>query len=263
LAKKKLTPLWSLHGDSSHISYLFGTMHVQDARAFAFVDKAKGCIEQCDEFFSEIRLDELMNERMLMAQRMPEGQSLKSLLGEKKFAKAEKVIAKSFNTSLSQLDGLLPMVVVNVLMVNTLSIDQAQHLDMTMYQYAHSLGKRLRGLATIEEHVSVLENIPLDMQRKQFLDLVRSPKKYKQKVAQMADEYAKGDIYNLYKSSKKSLGKLKRVMLYDRNISMADRIFENIETPSFYAFGAGHLAGKEGIIRLLKNKGLKVKPILV
>jgi len=267
LSKKKLTPLWSLHNkfsekNPSPTSYLFGTMHVQDARAFAFVQKAKQCLVNCDEFFTEIRFDGMVEESMIKAQQMPEGQSLRSLLGEKKFAKAEKMIAKAFHVPLSRMDGLLPMVVINHLVMQSLSVDQAEHLDMTLHQYARENEKTVRGLETVQEHISVLENIPLDMQKKQLMDLIKQPEKYKKKVVQLADTYARGDIYALYKSSKKSMGKLKGMMIYDRNHLMANRIAENIETSAFYAFGAAHLAGKQGILKLLKNKGLKVQPIV-
>jgi len=262
LSKKKLTPLWSLHNNSSPTSYLFGTMHVQDARAFAFAEKAKECLQTCDEFFTEIRFDGMVEERMLMAQRMPEGQSLRSLLGEKKFAKAEKGIAKSFNMPLAHMDALLPMVVINHLVMQSLSRDQSEHLDMTLHQYAREHEKTVKGLETVEEHISVLENIPLEMQRKQLMDLVKQPEKYKKKIVQLAEVYARGDIYTLYKSSKKSMGKLKALMIYDRNHLMADRIAENIDVSAFYAFGAAHLAGKQGVLKLLKNKGLKIQPIL-
>ena len=33
------------------------------------------------------------------------------------------------------------------------------------------------------------------------------------------------------------------------------------ETPTFFAVGAGHLAGKKGVINLLKKEGYKLSPI--
>ena len=237
-------------------------MHVQDARAFAFIAKAKNCLLECDEFYSEIRFDALVEERMLMAQRLPEGQTLISLLGEKKFAKAEKLIGKAFNISLASMNDLLPLVVINHLIMQSLATDQAEHLDMTLFMYARQHEKATKGLETVEEHVSVLENIPLELQKKQLMDLVKQPEKYKQKVVKLADQYANGDIYALYKSSKKSMGKLKGMMIYDRNRLMAERIYKNVNQSSFYAFGAAHLAGKNGVLKILKNKGLKIQPIL-
>ena len=254
--------MWSLQVNDSPISYMFGTMHVQDARAFAFANRAKECIDLCEEFYSEIRFDAMVEEMMISAQRMPEGQTIRSLLGEKKFAKAEKIIDKVFNVSLIAINELLPIVVINHLVMQSLVADQAEHLDMTLFMYAKQKEKSTKGLETVMEHVSVLKSISLELQRKQLLDLVRQPQKYKRKVIKLAEVYASGDIYSLYKSSKKSMGELKSLMIYDRNALMAKRIMKNVETSAFYAFGAAHLAGKRGILKILKNNGFKVQPIL-
>jgi len=34
-----------------------------------------------------------------------------------------------------------------------------------------------------------------------------------------------------------------------------------VESPTFFAVGAGHLAGKNGVINLLRNKGYKLAPM--
>ena len=262
MSKKKHTPLWSIHSESNPVSYLFGTMHVQDARAFSFAEAAKGCIEKCDEFYTEIHFDAMTDSRMFLAQKLPEGVTIMSLLGPKKFAKADKQIQKSFGIPLSYMNDILPMIVINQLVMKYLSEDNNQHLDMTLFQYAQSLEKTTKGIETIEGHISVLEKIPLALQKKQLLDFIKSPAKYKKKTASLANLYAKGDIYQLYKLSKKSMGEMKEIMIYKRNREMASYIDGNSQKSSFYAVGAGHLAGKKGIIRLLKNKSYRLKPIL-
>ncbi len=236
-------------------------MHVQDNRAFSYAEKAKSCISLCEEFYTEIHFDSLSNSLMFDAQKLPEGTSLLSLLGEKKFAKADKIIRKCFGIPLIHMNEILPMIVVNQLVMKFLLEDQAEHLDMTLFKFAQELGKTTKGIETIEGHIAVLKSIPLNLQRKQFLEFVRNPNKYKKKTAALADLYAKGDIYSLYKISKKSMGDIKGIMIYQRNQDMADYIFKNQKKSAFYAVGAGHLAGKKGILKILKNKGYKTKPI--
>ena len=236
-------------------------MHVQDIRAFSFAERAKTCIEQCEEFYTEIHFDAMNDSRMFLAQKLPEGITLLSLLGEKKFAKADKMIKKMFGIPLEYMKDILPMIVINQLMMKYLADDYTEHLDMTLFQFAQSLGKTTKGIESIEGHIAVLDQIPLKVQKKQFLDFIKAPNKYKKLTGKLANLYASGDIYKLYKISKKSMGDLKTVMIYKRNEEMADYIHSNIEKSAFYAVGAGHLAGKKGIIKLLKNKNIKLKPI--
>ena len=42
---------------------------------------------------------------------------------------------------------------------------------------------------------------------------------------------------------------------------MASKILGGKDQPSFYAFGAAHLAGKYGVLPLLKRAGIQVKPV--
>ncbi len=237
-------------------------MHVQDMRAFSFAEMAKKCIEHCDEFYTEIHFDAMTDSRMFMAQKLPEGVTLLSLLGEKKFAKADKMIQKMFGVPLSFMNDILPMIVVNQLLMKYLSEDFNEHLDMTLFKHAKSLDKTTKGIESIEGHIAVLENIPLDLQTKQFLDFIKAPNKYKEKTTKLANLYARGEIYKLYKISKKSMGEMKETMIYKRNREMSSYIFDNLKTSAFYAVGAGHLAGKKGIIKLLKDQNVKLKPIM-
>jgi len=52
-------------------------------------------------------------------------------------------------------------------------------------------------------------------------------------------------------------------MITNRNVIMARSIDSLARTGSlFSAIGAAHLAGKDGVIQLLRNKGYTVKPII-
>jgi Uncharacterized protein conserved in bacteria len=79
----------------------------------------------------------------------------------------------------------------------------------------------------------------------------------------MLARYAQGDIQGLYKSAKKDAKGMRKVLLYRRNRLMAKRFAEIASRePLFCAVGAGHLAGGKGMLRLLKNAGFSLRPVL-
>jgi uncharacterized protein YbaP (TraB family) len=79
----------------------------------------------------------------------------------------------------------------------------------------------------------------------------------------MTTLYLEGDIQKLYKATKKGSGKLRKILLFNRNKIMANRIDQFAKEETFFAaIGAGHLGGEKGVLRLLKLKGWKVKPVL-
>ena len=103
----------------------------------------------------------------------------------------------------------------------------------------------------------------MDYQIKGLLQIGKNPKKYRQALAKSITTYIKQDFQNLYQSSKKGAGDKRKVLLYNRNKIMAERIAQYIEKQSlFAAIGAGHLGGGKGVLRLLKQKGFKLSPIL-
>lgn len=78
----------------------------------------------------------------------------------------------------------------------------------------------------------------------------------------MFEYYKNGQITKLYKASKKSMGELRGLMIYERNEKMTQVLIDLMnEGSTFCSVGAAHLGGGKGMLRLLKNNGYKVKPI--
>ena len=58
------------------------------------------------------------------------------------------------------------------------------------------------------------------------------------------------------------MGKIRNLMIYDRNKKMVNAIIRmSDEKSSFFAIGAAHFAGNKGILAFLKKEGYKIKQI--
>jgi uncharacterized protein YbaP (TraB family) len=107
-----------------------------------------------------------------------------------------------------------------------------------------------------------MSKISVENQLKSMLKTFKSFKQFRRQVLKMAELYEKADIQQLYQSSKKSAGSERKLLIYDRNKIMADRIAIMVSEQTIVcAIGAAHLAGKKGVLRYLKMKGLEVKPV--
>ena len=94
--KKKPQLLWQIDKPGlPGTSYLFGTMHVRDIRAFDYKDLVCEKILCCDAFATEINLNQA--ELLLGEQSMdlPEGQTLDSLFSKKKIRKNCSFLSKN------------------------------------------------------------------------------------------------------------------------------------------------------------------------
>jgi hypothetical protein len=81
----------------------------------------------------------------------------------------------------------------------------------------------------------------------------------------MVEIYKSKDINKLHQmaTDDKDFGEYEAVLLNDRNKNWVPVIVNQAQQkPTFFAVGAGHLGGANGVINLLRQQGLSVKPIL-
>ncbi len=244
-------------------SYLFGTMHVKDYRVHYFTDQIFPIIESCDGLATEFHLEEFTGVSLRGYDRLPNGSSLTDYISPKKYEKMLGSIRKAFGIDIDSMNTLLPIFLVNAISESVLINSEGMALDTILWQFASTLDKSLFGLETVEDQFRILSSIPLDYQLRSLLEVSKNVASFKSKILKMVSLYENQDIRKLYTYSKKSLGKQKRLMLYDRNEKMLQRIIElKAIVPSvFCAVGAAHLAGEFGLLRLLKQAGYTVKAI--
>ena len=134
-------------------------------------------------------------------------------------------------------------------------------LDAYLWEQAQRLNMECSGLETPQDQVNVLNALDIDSQLKMLKDAVANISKFKKSTLKVIKGYRDQDIQYLYKKSKESLGFFRNLLLFDRNERIANRIYDNRPTATFYAVGAAHLAGQKGILNFLKQKGYQLSPV--
>ena len=245
-----------------HVSYLFGTMHVRDLRAFRWLDTAQQHVSECDVFATEFDFSETDEAALSLALQLPEGKTLEQFLKPRAWKNLDLYCRKKLGISADSMRAQHPMTVSTALSTAFLADESAHSLDETLWHYARSLGKTTTGVETFADQLGTLQKISFDQQVKSLTWLLKNYGRQKRRLKKMMGWYMEGDIRQLYQAAKKDAKGMRRVLLYDRNVLMAGR-FEQIarEQSLFCAVGAGHLAGQKGMLRLLKKAGFKVKPV--
>lgn len=263
MAKSKNSVLWKLnHQDTHYQSYLLGTMHVQDQKAFGHFTTAQALIETCQLVACEYDLTEANSSAHALAVLIPEGGTISSLLGPKKYAKIESILKKSLGISLSHYDRMLPMVLMGLISAAILRKDNQQSLDQSIWDCGLKTGKKMTGVESYSSQLTLLKKIDLKYQTKALVDATKNIAKYRSNILTLTQQYQDEKIHLLYKNTKRSLGKYKHQMLFNRNKLMTDRIDKlSRENHCFFAIGAAHLSGKQGLIHLLKKKAWQLKPM--
>jgi uncharacterized protein len=260
---KKNSLLWRIiPPDGGAPSYLFGTMHVRDLRAFGWLELAKARMAECTSFATEFDFSEADPVALATALSLPEGKTLKDYLSRGAWKLLEHYAQKKLKTSADNLQYQHPMTVSTMLSTAFMAEEMSHSLDETLWHHAHTLGKKTTGVETFADQIDTLHRIPFELHVTGLVWMLKNHKRQHRRLKKMMDRYAKGEIQALYKSAKKDAKGMRKVLLYRRNRLMAKRFAEIAETETlFCAVGAGHLAGEKGMLRLLKKAGFKVKAV--
>jgi hypothetical protein len=247
---------------SDNYSYIYGTIHLKDNRVYFLVEKLKDLIGSCDIFIAEYDLDDSNQSEIFEAMQLPDNKHLKQYLPDRKFQKLKKQFLSSFNIDLERFGFFKPIALENLITESLFSNDFNFPLDFELWNYARSEGKITKGAESTKSQIHILKNLSIKNQIKSILKIGYNLSKYKKKLTKLISLYEKQDLKLLYKSSLKPLGKLKKVLVYDRNIKIAESICDNVKNGTvFVALGAGHLPGEKGVLRILKKKGFIVEPV--
>jgi uncharacterized protein YbaP (TraB family) len=237
-------------------------MHVKSKRVFTAFDQICAYINLCDAFCLEIDMAMAQDPEMQSRMMIPDGQSLTTLLKPKTYKRLEKIIANLGGPPIEHLAHARPMNLISFMSSLIMEEDEQSILDSSLYQYAQTQGKRTFGVESKEEHIAILDKLSLDLEVKQLCAIIQHFSSFKRTHAKMMDHYIHGRIDKLYLNGKKSLGSWRKMLLKDRNFKISHRLVDLSKTESiFCAIGAGHLSGKYGVLRLLKLRGAKLKPV--
>ncbi len=275
--------LWEISGNNATQSmYIMGTHHLYDRR-FLNTDKSiQNILPKIDVFVGELHEDSLENaskSMMFMKYMLLENTTMKELLSEKQYKKVDKMLKAETGLALSMLNTMKPMVTTQYIQIakymknikkndnfNILSSGLDHSIDGYFQEFAKKNNKLVLGLETAEYQMEALYNgTNLKKQVENLMDLVENKNAGSNETMQKMDDlYVEQDIAGLYQYLEKySTKEEMETLLYKRNKNWFPMLISMLQSPKkhFVAVGSGHLAGKIGILTMLKDAGYTLKPI--
>lgn len=237
-------------------------MHVKSKKVFSAFEQIARHIDACEAFCVEIDLELAQSPEMQKVLVLNPPNSLLTLLNAKELSGLERILRFLNAPALQLIQHIRPMNLINLMSTLVIKEETDTILDMHLYQYAKDKNKRTFGIETMEEHIGILNSIDLKTEIKQLKAIIRNFSAFSKQHAKIMDYYTNGRIDKLCHHGKRSLGKWRKTLLLNRNIKMAQRLYNlSLDESVFCAVGAGHLYGKHGVICLLKHHGALLKPI--
>ncbi len=137
--------------------------------------------------------------------------------------------------------------------------------EMEFMEIAKSSNKSMAGLETIEFQMSVFDSIPYSAQAEMLVETIKNGDQGGNEMKEMVEMYKAQNInamISMITDEGEQLSEYEDILLSKRNkawISGMNTMM--VEMPTFFAVGAGHLAGPKGVINLLVKEGFTLTPI--
>lgn len=255
--------LWEVRApEAPFASYLFGTMHVRDRRAFRQEALILQKIDACTAFACEYDLDLADSDLPGKPFHLPDGRVLNDYLPARKYGRTRMALLKATGIDIGHYRRLRPSIILQLLGEQVLAADRPLALDAYLWHYAREAGKELVGIETFAEQLELLQSLPVEPQVRSLAAVARNFASFRRQLMHLAACYEKGDLQRLYQLSRRQAGGARKSLLLERNRIMAERLDPLLRNHSlFAALGAAHLGGQKGVLRLLKLKGWKVKRV--
>lgn len=254
--------IWLLEGDSIHKSYLMGTIHIRDNIAFEKLSLLMELIGECQIFAAEFNLDDMNPVKFQEASRLNPSDIYSKKMNPRIYQKLDNITRRILNCPLHVFEQKMPLMLQDYLTHALLNKDQSKTLDATLFELAKNYGLELTGLESFENQIETLRSIPLKDQFRMLKKITLNFPKFRKEILLLTEMYKNQNLSGLYNRSKRSIGSLRKLLLFDRNVQMCQSIINLAQGKRlFTAVGAAHLAGEKGLIRLLKKKDIRVKPI--
>ena len=263
---KTNTLLWEISGNGlNEPSYLFGTLHMTCKEDFLLSESVKQKFASSKQIYLELDMDDPQLQGKMMQQMQLAGkETLKNKLGESNFKKLDSFLQKESSMNLVMFDKFKPMMVMGLLAQRLLPCATMESYDLNFVKMASEQKKELLGLEKVEEQIGVFDAIPDSLEIRSIMNMVNDFDAQKKEFTRMSAIYKSQNLEALYQlmvESPEMMGS-QELLLDRRNrnwIPVMESAMKNSST--FFAVGAGHLGGSQGVLELLRKQGYKVKGI--
>ena len=240
--------------------YLMGTIHLYHRSFDRWLQLANTYLQQCDLFCPEMDINGLDDDIRQKFNEMPPA-AIRISKNQSAF------FLRHFGLDLQKLKGIPSTALFGLLFSRvTDGITTAGSVDQFLLEQATTLGIRVKGLESVSTQLDIMAGIQDASLTRQLSSLIKRPLQMRKQTAGLIDLYARGEILRMYKAGQRQSGKDRKILIYDRNIKMAATLSSLLEAHPgsriFAAVGCGHLPGRTGMLRLLKQNGFISSPLL-
>ena len=268
--------LWKIEGNQlTEPSYLYGTIHMIESDKFYWPKGTLAAFDEADDVVFEIDMDDMFDISAQMSLLTKAFMSDNQRLSDFYSAEDYKVVKSHFDKMgipLFFLERIKPMFLT---VFASGEIDMSAGLggdsniksyEMELYNLANQSNKEVGGLESMEFQMSMFDSIPYQAQADMLLESIQMNDVGNDVFVEMEKMYQEQRINDMISAMDEpgGVGGYEDLLLYQRNKNWIPQMTQMMQDGTvFFAVGAGHLAGKDGVLELLQKAGYTITPISI
>ncbi len=245
-------------------SYIFGTIHVISAKDFSIKDKVWEAMSKSQVLVTEMNMTDPITIRDLKeGMILPDGMTLDNIIKKKNYDILNSYLLEGSGKSLDEYNHTKPFFVTGAMLDFYVNGKPASY-EMNLTQMAVGNKMTIHGLESAKTQITIVDSIPYEEQTKELLKMVEDDQAMRKEFNAIVETYKAEDLNKLDSLLNLSMPseRTRKLLIDNRNFIWTLKIIPEIRAKRcFIAVGAGHLAGDNGLISILRKSGYNVEPV--
>lgn len=262
--------LWHIQDEDSDI-YIFGTVHILRPGIDWQTEAVMDAFEAADTVYFEAPVNDpaqaqAMQQAVLANAMNPNGVTLSSLVSEETWRQIEALAAR-LGGSAAQFEAIRPWVAtiqLGIGYIRSAGYEPDSGVEATLWPMANESGKTLAYFETIQEQIGFFANLPSEIEVRMLEETMAEFEAGPEQLDRLVDAWANGDQATINEvmngQMREESPEVHDIIIVQRNQRWAEEIAGLLDGSGaiFIAVGSGHLPGEEGVISLLRDRGITV-----
>ena len=263
--------LWRIQS-KGNVVYLLGSIHYLKPQNYPLDPAMEAAFKDAKKLVFEIDLasaERTQGQEMMVSKAAyTDGTTLKSHVSEKTYALADKGL-RALGLHIKAFDRFKPWFIaltVTALKLQANGFDPSRGVDQYFFRKAQKEKKEIGGLETLDYQIDLFDGMPERAQESMLLQSLKEADSMERSVDAVVKAWAAGNLKVLDAAllqGMRDYPELYQRVILDRNREWLPKIESYLSQNENYlvVVGAGHLAGKDGLIEMLKAKGYSVEQL--
>lgn len=258
--------LWELHGRHNTV-YLLGSVHVLRPADYPLAQPVLDAYTRAKAIVMEVDLDALdigaLQAQMLRGALLSDGKTLAQVLGRQRYERA-RALSQELQIDLADYDRFAPWFVAEMISQRQLAAQgfaAESGVEMYFLGKARHDGKKISGLETVQDQLSLFENMPLELQSAYLLSSLEEAHELPAQLEAMVHAWQVGNGSWFSAEIKREFAE--EPALYDALVTFRNRKWLpkiesllNADDNYLVIVGTGHLVGHGSVLELLEHDGI-------